>query len=861
MNALSNSARTGSGRVSLLLRATAPLLLALALAAPPAGAQWCEELIETIHVAPESETGSLVVDPATRLVWVARKDTDGPDFLSTFDADLLIEASEDAAGPNPEAIALNPDTHRVYVANSGDDTISVIDGDPASLTFRQQIASIPTAADPVGLAVDPVAGILFVDTDDQGASASTVLAIDENTLAVIDSATVPGPARRDTIEIDTVLRRIFFARATEFPSPARLYAADIDGAGGPLSPLLSVSFPYTAGVQLTHPTGLSIDPLTQRVYVFGGDGDLGSSIARLEVFDTLSLSPIEGLSISFLGAESGAVVDPSRNRLILPVEEGAYEIALLDGSPLTEDFNIQTDKLPTGSALDPVTHRVFVMGNLPVNWNPTGARIDVVHAPDPDGDAIGSACDNCPGDANPDQLDTDGDGAGDACDPNDDGDGCADVIDDEPLSTVQRIGGFISESCNPRSGWEYGSTSVDSDGDGQLDCSDDDDDNDGSLDGSDPCPVDPGLVTCIDTVSCGLQLPWDICQFGGSCRDLFLKVIAGVNPDPTIVFSEIEILNRKLFLKAPFGTSVTDAANALVTLSGGGFVARGVNTITLELWRKASRSGPEEFVAMVMEYEPGQVVMGDVSRGRWLELVPPVLGDTRLRVAATWHEGAPAGTPFADYDGDAMPNVFDGCLHERQDPPIDTNADEIGNRCDADYDGSGAVDQFDASLLGIRMGLRCGDASFDADFDSNDDCVIDAGDEALYTAQRGGPPGPSGLTCPPGARGVCDSELPACANGIDDDGDGRADFPADPGCLFASSVLENPQCDDDLDNDGDGTVDWDGGPRGGTPDSHCVGTPFRNWERPPSSCGLGMEVALLLPVLVALRRRGSSSRS
>jgi subtilisin family serine protease len=103
-------------------------------------------------------------------------------------------------------------------------------------------------------------------------------------------------------------------------------------------------------------------------------------------------------------------------------------------------------------------------------------------------------------------------------------------------------------------------------------------------------------------------------------------------------------------------------------------------------------------------------------------------------------------------------------------------------------------------------------------------------------------------------------QLP-CDDGLDNDGDGLVDYPDDLGCRDLLWWPEDPACSDGVDNDGDGLIDWDGGDPPGDPDPNCIDTPWKKGEVPRNFCGLGFEPALALLSLCVLRSRSSARRT
>lgn len=91
-----------------------------------------------------------------------------------------------------------------------------------------------------------------------------------------------------------------------------------------------------------------------------------------------------------------------------------------------------------------------------------------------------------------------------------------------------------------------------------------------------------------------------------------------------------------------------------------------------------------------------------------------------------------------DADGDGLPDERDLCVDVANPAQRDTDGDGFGNRCDADLNGDGTVDDADLALLK--------DAFFgsDPDADLNGDGTVDFLDLGILRSLHGEPPGPAG---------------------------------------------------------------------------------------------------------------------
>jgi predicted alpha-1,2-mannosidase len=155
---------------------------------------------------------------------------------------------EIAVGNNPDAAVFGPHGRRLFVANSGSNSLSVID-----TRSQKIIATLATGESPSALLIDPGQSILWV----ANSGSNTVEPFDLKTLkAETPIATGPGP---DALALD--------------PAGTHLYVAE--GGTEDILPILTASRKTETAIPVGgSPSALALSPNGQRLYVVESSRDL-----------------------------------------------------------------------------------------------------------------------------------------------------------------------------------------------------------------------------------------------------------------------------------------------------------------------------------------------------------------------------------------------------------------------------------------------------------------------------------------------------------------------------------------------------------------------------------------------------------
>jgi YVTN family beta-propeller protein len=217
-------------------------------------------------------------------------------------------------------VAVNPVTNRIYVPNSGDGTVTVIDG------ATNDTALVPAGNQPNAVAVNPVTNRIYVPNSGD----STVTVIDG---ATNDTALVPAGNEPYAVAVNPVTNKIYVTNHLSDDVTV------IDGATNGTTTVPAGDYPF----------GVAVNPVTNKVYVMNG-GSNNVTVIDGATNDT-ALVPV-GLEPLY------AAVDLATNKVYVSCNDGRT-VTIIDG--LTSDTTtIPADASTRSLVVNPVLNKVYV---------------------------------------------------------------------------------------------------------------------------------------------------------------------------------------------------------------------------------------------------------------------------------------------------------------------------------------------------------------------------------------------------------------------------------------------------------------------------------------------------------------------
>lgn len=259
---------------------------------------------------------AIAVNPTTH--WFYAVDQEGDRVLAIAPDEKI---SSIAVGREPNAIAIDPSTNRIFVVNAGSGNASVIDGEQ-----NRVIATVPTDTRPYAISIDAILHRAYATNT----FSDKITAIDGTT----NTAKQLPFGSKDFVETDA---RRHFAFFTSYEDPA-------------LTIIDASESRHRADLGLSHPWGLAVDEQRGTIYITEISKD--TLVAYHEESGKQETAPTGAMP-------SAVAIDMAANRIYVANYVGD-SVTVLDGAALKPLATIPAGHHPQAIAVDSRRHRIFV---------------------------------------------------------------------------------------------------------------------------------------------------------------------------------------------------------------------------------------------------------------------------------------------------------------------------------------------------------------------------------------------------------------------------------------------------------------------------------------------------------------------
>jgi YVTN family beta-propeller protein len=302
-------------------------------------------------------------------------------------------------GLTPTYIAVNPNTNMIYVSNSNNDSVSIIDGKTNKVVDTIGIET------PTYIAVNPNTNRIYVDGYNPDSGSASISVIDAKTKKVVDSIGIETPSyiavnpntnmiyisdhSNDSLSvIDGKTNKVvdyiaFMNQSTEYfavnPNTNMIYISDYNNNS--LSVIDGKTNKVVDSVGIETPSYLTVNPNSNVIYV--------TAAAYNPEFTSYSIDIIDGKTNKVVDAigmkeQSEIAVNPNTNRLYA---RGSDSISVIDGNTKEGIVDIPLDINILHLSVNPNTNMLYVSdfdSNYVYVINGIANRIDaVVPGPEP----------------------------------------------------------------------------------------------------------------------------------------------------------------------------------------------------------------------------------------------------------------------------------------------------------------------------------------------------------------------------------------------------------------------------------------------------------------------------------------------